>query len=307
MTDTAAGRGMQVGFVGTGTMGNPMAANLLRAGHQLTVHDVRQESAHNLLEVGARWADTPRAVANASEVTFLSLPAPADVDEVVRRHDGILAGARPGSAVFDLSTNSPEVVRALAARAGEQDVQLLDAPVSGGVAGARKGTLALMVGGDEATFQQFQPVLEAIGNRIFYMGSIGAGSVAKLVNNLLFLNGALGTVEALVIAAKAGVNLNVLRDVVQASSGGSFVWDYGSRAILRDRLAPSFTVALATKDAELAVTMADDLGAPTAVASHVRDQLRHYRATGYAADDVLAIVKALEQATGVIVRGDANE
>lgn len=294
---------VRTGFVGTGTMGNPMASNLLAAGCSMTVHDLRRESTANLLEAGARWAETPADVAAASEVTFLSLPNPSDVDDVVRRSDGVLAGATAGSTIIDLSTNSPDVVRALAATAAERDVAFLDVPVSGGLAGARRGTLALMVGGDEEVFERYRPVLGALGERIFYMGPSGAGSVAKLVNNMLFFHGLLGSLEALVVAGKAGVDLGVLRDVVQASSGASFVFDYASRSILRDRLPPNFTVALAVKDAGLAVELADHLDVPAPMGVAVRDELRRRRDAGLATEDVLAIVKALEQEAGVTVRG----
>ena len=195
-----------IGFIGTGNMGHPMAANLLHAGRSVTVHDLRRESAQSLLDEGAGWATTPAAVAGAAAVVFVSLPAPADVDEVVAGEEGLLAGALPGTVIVDLSTNSPVVVRALAARAAEDGVTFLDAPVSGGVAGARKGTLAVMVGGDEQTFEACRPLFELIGQRIFYLGPSGAGSVAKLVNNLLFFHGLMGSLEALVLAGKAGVD-----------------------------------------------------------------------------------------------------
>jgi len=292
-----------IGFVGTGNMGNPMAANLLHAGRRLTVHDIRRASAENLLDEGAVWADSPAAVAAAAGVVFVSLPGPADVDEVVPGDHGLLAGAGPGTVIVALSTTSPEVVRALARRSAEDGVTLLDAPVSGGVAGARKGTLAVMVGGDEATFEACRPLFEVIGQRIFYLGPSGAGSVAKLVNNLLFFHGLMGSLEALVLAGKAGVDLSILRDVVQASSGGSFVWDFASRAILKDRLAPNFSVTLAAKDADLALGLAEQLGVPTPIGSHVGEELRRYRDNGYAAEDVLSIVKALEADAGVTVRG----
>ncbi|HVM52119.1 MAG TPA: NAD(P)-dependent oxidoreductase, partial [Acidimicrobiales bacterium] len=192
MTDGGA---RQVGFVGVGTMGNPMAANLLAAGHRLTVHDVRAESAANLLDAGAAWADSARAVADASDVTFLSLPNPADVTEVVTGAAGVLAGAAAGTTIVDLSTNAPEVVRALAASAAERGVGFLDAPVSGGVGGARKGSLAVMVGGDADAYAAQLPLLEVIGDRVFHVGDVGAGNVVKLLNNMLFFVGLLGTVE----------------------------------------------------------------------------------------------------------------
>jgi len=259
-----------------------------------------------LLAAGATWAPSPAAVAAASDVTFMSLPTPAIVDQVVRGADGLLAGASPGTAIVDLSTNSPTVVRALAAAAAERGVTVLDAPVSGGVAGARRGRLALMVGGDPAAFERHRPLLDVLGDRVFHLGDVGAGSVAKLVNNMQFFHGLVATVESLVLAAKAGVDLRLLREVVQAGSGASFVFDYGAKAILDDRLAPNFTVALAAKDAELTVALADELGVPLPAGAHVAELLRHYRDTGLAADDVLGIVRPLEALAGVTVRAPAT-
>lgn len=299
----AAGR--QVGFVGVGTMGNPMAANLLAAGHRLTVHDVRAESAADLLEAGAAWADSAAAVAAASDVTFLSLPNPADVTAVVTGASGVLAGAAAGTTIIDLSTNAPEVVRGLAASAAVRGIGFLDAPVSGGVGGARKGTLAVMVGGDADVYAAHLPLLEVIGERVFHVGDVGAGNVVKLLNNMLFFVGLLGAVEALVVGTKAGVDPNVLRDVVKAASGASFAWDHASRAILRDRLEPpAFTVALAAKDISLATALADDAGVTTPMA-RLAEELIAGQLDRLGAEDVLAVVKVLEEDAGARVRGRA--
>jgi 3-hydroxyisobutyrate dehydrogenase-like beta-hydroxyacid dehydrogenase len=302
-SESGGAAGIKVGFVGTGTMGNPMATNLLMAGAKLTVHDLRRESTANLVEAGAVWADSPGDVAAASEVTFLSLPNPADVDKVVRRPDGVLAGAASGATIIDLSTNAPELVRALSAAAADKGVTFLDAPVSGGVSGARRATLAVMVGGDEAAFEQYKSVLGVVGDRVIYVGPSGTGSVAKLVNNMLFFQGLMGTLEALVLAGKAGVDLNLLRDVVLASSGASFAFDYASRAILQDRMAPNFAVSLAAKDAALNIELAEHLQVPVPVGAVVRDELVRHRDAGLGPDDVLAIVRALEQEADVRVRG----
>lgn len=301
----SGGPGREVGFVGVGAMGNPMAANLLAAGHRLTVHDVRAESAANLLDAGAAWADSPQAVAAVSDATFLSLPNPSDVTDVVTGPAGVLAGAAAGTTIVDLSTNAPEVVKSLAASAAERGVGFLDAPVSGGVGGARKGTLAVMVGGDVDAYAAHLPLLEAIGDRVFHVGDVGAGNVVKLLNNMLFFVGLLGTVEALVVGTKAGVDPNVLREVVKASSGASFAWDHASRAILRDRLVPpTFTVALAAKDISLATALADGAGVTTPMA-RLAEELIAGHLGGLGAEDVLVVVKALEDEAGVQVRGRA--
>src|SRR5688572_19516095 len=174
----------RVGFIGLGTMGGAMAANLQKAGHVLTVHDLSRKAAEGHIARGAAWADSPKAVATASDVIFTSLPAPADVESVVTRADGILAGIAPGAAVFDLTTNSPTTVRSLEKLFRDKGCAFLDAPISGGPAGAISGNLALWVSGDRGVFDRLKPVLDAMGDEVRHVGEIGAGTVAKLVHNL---------------------------------------------------------------------------------------------------------------------------
>jgi len=208
-----------VGFIGTGNIGNPMARNLVRAGHQLVVHDRRVSASANLVELGARWADTPKAVAEQCRVLFMSLPGPPEVESVMTGPDGVLEGAGPGTVVFDLSSNSPTGIRALAARARERGVTLLDSPVSGGVGGAEKATLAVMVGGHKPAFDAHRNLLEAIGTNVFYLGDVGAGCTVKLMNNLLALS--IGTLldEALVVGTKAGIPPGTLHHVMSGELG----------------------------------------------------------------------------------------
>src|SRR5580704_14366411 len=170
---------MKIGFIGLGMMGSGMAANLQKAGHDLVVHDLRRAAAEPYLAAGAVWADSPRAVAEASEVVFTSLPGPPEVEAVALGDNGLLSGMSRGKAYFDLSTNSPTMVRKINAAFAERDVYMLDSPVSGGPHGARTGRLALWVGGDEQIFNRHKPVLDAMGDKARYVGPIGAGSVAS--------------------------------------------------------------------------------------------------------------------------------
>ena len=293
----------KIGFIGTGNMGGPMATNLAKPGRTMTVHDTRREAAAELVAGGAAWAASPADVARASEVVFLSLPGPREVEAVLEGADGVFAGIARGATVVDLSTNSPTVVRRLAEAAAKRGAGFLDAPVSGGVRGARKGTLAVMVGGDAATFERHRPLFESIGEKVFHVGGVGAGNVAKLVNNMLCFLNMLGTAEALVLGAKAGIDLGMLREVVKAGSGASLMWDHGSRLILEDRLAPAFTTTLAAKDISLATALADELGVPFDLGKRVEDLLVGYRDGGFAAEDVLATVKSVEERAGIVVRG----
>jgi len=161
----------------------------------------------------------------------------------------------------------------------------------------------VMVGGDAAIFERHRPLLESIGEKIFHVGEVGAGNVAKLVNNMLCFLGMLGTAEALVLGAKAGIDPSVLREVVKAGSGASLMWDWGSRAILEDRLPPTFTTTLAAKDIQLATALAEELAVPLALGKRVEELLVGYRDAGFATEDVLATVKSVEQRAGIVVRG----
>lgn len=298
---------MKLGFIGVGNMGNPMATNLVKAGHSLQVFDIRRESAANLLAGGATWANNPKEAATGVEATFLSLPMPADVERVVLTDDGVLAGSASGSAIFDMSTNSPTVVRNLCDKARAKSVAFLDAPVSGGVRGARNATLAIMVGGDKAVYDKYEPVLKAMGANVIHCGDIGAGNVVKLVNNMLAFIHMMGAAEAIVLGAKAGVDPNVIWRAVKASSGGSFVWESGTRAILRDKLAPTFTIDLASKDIGLAVELGKDFGVPLKMGAAAQELIKQYQANGYAKEDVLATIKELEKLTDTVVRGTWRE
>ena len=173
-----------VGFIGLGIMGGRMAANLQKAGYKLVVHDLHRQAASHHLDAGAAWADNPRALAGRSDVIFSSLPEPPDVEAVALGPDGLIAGMKPGAAYFDLSTNSPGVVKKLHAAFAEKGLHMLDAPVSGGPSGAASRKLAIWVGGDEKVFNQHKAVLDAIGDKAAYVGSIGSATVAKLVHNM---------------------------------------------------------------------------------------------------------------------------
>jgi 3-hydroxyisobutyrate dehydrogenase len=294
---------MRLGFVGLGNMGHYMAANLQRAGHDLTVHDLRPETAAELVDNGAIWADSPRSVASRAEAVFLSLPAPPDVELVVSGEGGLLDGLAAGSTVIDLSTNSPAMVRNLAHRAEATGIGFLDAPVSGGTRGARDATLAVMVGGDADLFARFEPVLQTIGSNVFNTGPVGTGNVAKLINNQLAFINMMAMNEALVMGAKAGIDVVLLRDIVRASSGDSYAWGGGAQAVLKDRLPARFTTTLACKDIGLAQELANETGVDAALGRLTHQLLVGYRDNGFAQEDILATIKAVEEQAGHQVRG----
>lgn len=212
-----------VGFIGTGNIGNPMCANVIRGGHRVVVHDIVEEQTANLIELGAVWGESAAAVASQSEVVLTSLPGPVEVEAVLRGSDGVLAGAEAGLVCFDLSTNLPSTVRALGERASERGVTLLDSPVSNGVAGAIKGELAVMVGGDRGAFDRYRGVLECIGSHVFYMGELGSGAMTKILNNMVGLSSIQLLVEAVVLAEKAGLDPWRVHEVMSVASARQYV------------------------------------------------------------------------------------
>jgi 3-hydroxyisobutyrate dehydrogenase len=298
---------MKVGFIGVGNMGNPMATNLQKAGHTLQVYDIKREAAQNLLDAGATWVNSPKEAATGVDIVFLSLPMPSDVERVVLSDNGVLTAMNSGGIIVDMSTNSPSVVRSLAEKTKAKGVTFIDAPVSGGVRGARNATLAIMAGGDKAAYDTCEPLLKAMGANVFYCGDIGTGNVVKLVNNMLAFIHMMGAAEAVVLGKKAGVDPNILWQAVKASSGGSFVWESGTRAVLRDKLAPTFTIDLASKDISLATKLAEEFGVPLTMGKAAEGLIRGYQTGGYAKEDVLATVKELEKQAGVTVRGTWKE
>lgn len=297
---------MQVAFIGVGKIGNPMARNVLRAGHQMTVHDLRPESATNLLELGATWAESAAAAVANAELIFTSLPGPVEIERVLTGADGILTGARQGSVYFDLSTNLPSVARRLAAVATAQGLTYLDAPVSGGVVGAEKATLAVMVGGDRAAFDTYRPVLEAIGENIFHLGDVGAGCAAKLANNLIALATGQLINEALAVGVKAGIDPDTLFQVLAASSSGPISKLRVPRLLEHNFENPTFSMALATKDVGLAVTMGRELGVPMPVAAAAEQTMLAAVARGLGNLDSTATLVILEELAGIQVRSAAS-
>lgn len=295
---------MNIGFIGTGNIGNPMARNLIKAGHTLIVHDLREAASANLLELGASWAGSSAEVAARVAVVFTSLPGPVEVERVLTGPDGILAGARPGTVYFDLSTNAPSVARRLAAVAAARGVTYLDAPVSGGVSGAEQATLAVMVGGDREAFAAHRHLLEAIGANVFHLGDVGAGCTAKLVNNLIGLASRHIVNEALVAGVKAGIDARTLYEVMNVSSASAFV--QGVPGLLERRFDdPTFTLALAAKDVGLAVGLGRELGVPMPVAAAAEQAMLAAVAAGFGAKGSSATLLAQEELAGVEVQAGA--
>ena len=260
---------MKIGFIGLGMMGSGMAANLQKAGHDLVVHDLRRAAAEPHIAKGALWAETPRAVAEAAEIVFTSLPGPPEVEEVALGENGLLAGMSRGKAYFDLSTNAPTVVRRIHATFAERDVYMLDAPVSGGPRGAASGRLALWVGGDEQIFNRHKHVLDAMGDKARYVGPIGAGSIAKLVHNGAGYCIQTALAEMFSVGVKAGVEPLALWEAVRDGAlGRRRTFDGLVDQFLPGKYEPAaFALRLAHKDVSLATQLGRDFGVPMRVAN----------------------------------------
>ena len=294
---------MNTGFIGLGHMGGPMCANLLAAGHAVTVHDLDPEAVAARTGDGAVAASTPADVAADSAVVFTSLPMPADVEAVALGASGIAEGAAPGTIVVDLSTNSPVVVRRIAERLAERQVVLLDAPVSGGVVGAAKASLAIMVGGDRDAFDTVLPLLEAMGKTISHLGDNGCGCIAKIVNNLMAFCNMAAAAEGLMLGAAAGIDPSALNEVIRNSSGNSMGYRGMAHTTLRGDWSPSFALDLAYKDMHLALELADELGVPLPLSAQTHNLMRMARGMGLGGDDATAMMRVYETTLGREVRG----
>jgi 3-hydroxyisobutyrate dehydrogenase-like beta-hydroxyacid dehydrogenase len=255
---------MKVGFIGLGMMGAGMASNLQKAGHDLVVNDLTRQAASRHLNAGATWADSPKAVAEACDIVFTSLPTPADVEKVGTGENGLIQGFSKGAAWFDLSTNAVDVVRSLHATFAEKGIDFLDAPVSGGPKGANSGRLAIWVGGDQAAFDKHHDVLGSMGDQAAYIGPIGAGTIAKLVHNAT--SAAMGVVlsEVFTMGIKAGVEpLTLFQAVRQGATGRSRTFDRLADHFLTGSYDPAdFALRLIHKDVSLACQLARDVQVP---------------------------------------------
>jgi 3-hydroxyisobutyrate dehydrogenase len=289
---------MQLGFIGTGTMGNPMACCLIEAGHQLTVHDLRREAATNLCEMGARWADSPYEVVEASEVVFTSLPGPGEVEQVALDPDhGILAGLGAGDAYIDLTTNSPKVWRRVADACQARNVAALDAPVSG-----RPPEMTVMVGGGRAAFTRYRPVLEVMAKNIFYVGETGAGCTAKLVSQYLGYSNFIAAVEGLLIAAKAGLDIQTVAQIIPVSAGASRTFSALPQSVFNGEFISGGTLDIVAKDLSLACELAREVQAPSRIGVIVDDVLKRAQAQGWGQRGYAIAARVLEQMAGIELR-----
>jgi 3-hydroxyisobutyrate dehydrogenase len=296
-----AGMATSVGFIGVGNMGNPMASNVLKAGFPLIVYDRNPQAMENLLQAGARRAASGREVVEGAEIVLTSLPASPDVEAVYLESGGLVESAKPGMILIDLSSVLPSTPRKIEPRAHARSVHFLEAPVSGGVSGARAATLAIMVGGDPETLARAQPVLRAIGPNIFHVGPVGAGNTVKAINNMMASVNALAMMEGVALGVKAGLDPMTIYEVVKASSGGSKALERIPNSLIPRQFEPGFKVQLMNKDLETFNTIAKELHVPVSFANVAQQYQQMAIAAGLAEQDTSVVMTIIERLAAVEV------
>ena len=293
----------RVGFIGLGQMGRPMAEHVLAAGFELVVHNRTRARAEPLAAQGAAIADSPAEVAAACDLLLSCLPGPSDVERVYLGERGVLGQARAGQVLCDMSTIDPQTHRRIAATAAERGADYLDAPVSGGTSGAREGTLAIMVGGPAEAFERARPVFDAMGKSVYHVGPVGAGATVKLVNQMMAAVSSLAAVEGLVLGTKAGIDPDLLVEIISSSSGMSRSFGGIAPNVLKRHFEPGFTIDLMHKDVSLAIQMARQLGVRVLAGSLAEQLIQEARGAGLGDRATYALVQPLERVAGVEVKG----
>lgn len=284
----------RLGFIGLGIMGRPMVKNLLKAGFEVTVHNRSRKPVEELAAEGARDGGSARGVAEQSDITITMLPDSPDVQKVVQEKDGVLAGLRPGTVLVDMSSISPIVTQEIAAVVEAKGAQMLDAPVSGGEKGAIEATLSIMVGGPADIFERVRPVFEAVGKNIVYIGGHGAGQVTKICNQIVVALTIQAISEALVLAAKAGVDPAKVRQALLGGFAQSRILDQHGQRMLERNFAPGFRVKLHQKDLNNALSAARTLGVPLPATAMVQEAFTALAGKGRGDLDHSSLVTLIE-------------
>ncbi|MEI7024833.1 2-hydroxy-3-oxopropionate reductase [Paenibacillus sp. y28] len=292
----------KIGFIGLGIMGRPMSMNLLKAGYALTVFDINREAVDLLAAQGAQPAATPKEVAENSDVIITMLPNSRHVTEVITGENGILKGARQGSVIIDMSSITPVASKELADKAAEAGLFMLDAPVSGGEPKAIDGTLAIMVGGSQSVFEQVLDVLQTVGQDVTLVGDNGCGTTAKLANQIIVNLNIAAMSEALVFAAKAGIDIDKMYQAIRGGLAGSAVLDAKVPLILKRNFVAGGRIDINLKDMTNVMETAHDIGVPLPLSSQLLEIFHALKIDGKAADDHGGIVQYFEKLAGVQVQ-----
>lgn len=292
----------KIGFIGLGIMGKPMAANLLKAGYSLAVFDIRPEPVKEITGKGAEKGNSLKHVAEISDIIITMLPDSPQVKEVVLGQDGLLAGARPGTVIVDMSSIAPAASVEMYKKARDKGVDLIDAPVSGGEPKAIEGTLSIMVGGEQAAFEKVEDILKAMGSSVVRVGDIGSGNMTKLANQIIVALNIAAMSEAMVMAEKAGVDPENVFNAIRGGLAGSTVLNAKMPMVLDGNFKPGFRVELHIKDLKNALETAHELNAPVPLTGVVMEIMQALKADGKAGDDHGGLIRFYEKLAGVEVR-----
>ena len=293
---------MNIGFIGLGSLGSRIAKRLLDARYDLTVCDIKKEAAQQLIDGGARWADSPKAMAESCELVLSSLPGPPQVEEVVYATNGLMAGWKQGDTYVDMTSSSPALIRRVARDALTKGVSVLDSPLSW-QSGGGEGALTMMIGGPTEALDKVRPILETVGKKIYHVGQVGNGSVCKLVNNAIHLAIYAANAEGMVLGVKAGIDPQQLWEVIMSSTGANPILERYPKDVLDGKFPHSgFALRLAAKDLDLASQLADENNLPCPViAGAARDYLEAKDA-GHGDKAHSSVILMLEERAGVQVR-----
>ena len=292
----------KVGFIGLGIMGKPMARNLLKAGFHLVVFSRGKRSVEELIQEKAVGAESPKEVAEHSEVIITMLPDSPEVQEVILGKDGVIQGIKPGSVVIDMSSINPLVTQEIAGALKGKGVEMLDAPVSGGEVGAIEGTLAIMVGGEEKIFDETMEILRAMGRNIVHVGGIGSGGFVKLVNQIIVALNIAAVGEAFTLGVKAGLDPQVIYQAIRGGLAGSSVLEAKAPMIFGRNFKPGFKIRLHHKDLKNALSTAKDLGVPLPLSSFVQQILISLMTDGRGDEDHSALATFFEKLAKVEIK-----
>ena len=292
---------MKIGFIGLGIMGKPMSKNLIKAGHELIVMDKNTDTAKELSESGAKIAMTPEEVASEVNLVITMLPNSPHVKDVVLGENGIIHGAHSGLTVIDMSSISPLASKEVNQKLAEKNIEMLDAPVSGGEPKAIDGTLSVMVGGRKETFDKYCDLLKAMASSVVYVGEIGSGNIAKLCNQIIVAINIAAMSEALTLAQKAGVNPEVVYKAIRGGLAGSTVLDAKAPLVLQRKFNPGFRIGLHIKDLKNVMETSHEVGVPLPLTSAVLEIMHALSADGLSGEDHCSIIKFYEKVANVKV------
>ena len=290
---------MNVAFIGMGTMGAPMALNILKAGQKVVVYNRTRDKEIPVIDAGALRADTPGEAAAHAEMIITCVSDTPDVEAVVLGDEGVIHGARAGSLVIDMSTISPKTTRNIAAKLADKEIRMIDAPVSGGSEGAQNGTLAIMVGGEAEDVQRAMPVLKAMGKTITHVGAIGSGQITKAINQVIIAGTYMGVAEGMVLGMKAGLDMQKVTEAISGGAAGSWVLSNRAMNMVNNSYPLGFRVRLHHKDLRIALEAARDLGVTLPIGALV-DQIENgIIGRGYGDEDMSAMARTLRELAGL--------